>query len=85
LGGRAEKRCNALLCRPDGKPCDNQASDEEALQVAQYRPREFKADGSLLLVQRVEDEGKPVHERRWQIREIDQANSPEPCPKRRGR
>ena len=31
---------------------------------------EIKADGSLLLVQRVEDEGKPVHERRWQIREI---------------
>lgn len=32
---------------------------------------EFKPDGSLLLVQRVEDEGKPVHERRWHIREIE--------------
>lgn len=31
---------------------------------------EIKADGSLLLVQRVEDEGKPVHERRWHIREV---------------
>lgn len=30
---------------------------------------EIKADGSLVLVQRVEDEGKPVHERRWHIRE----------------
>ena len=32
---------------------------------------EIKPDGSLLLVQRVEDEGKPVHERRWHIREIE--------------
>ena len=31
---------------------------------------EIKADGSLHLVQRVEDEGKPPHERRWHIREI---------------
>ena len=32
---------------------------------------EIKSDGSLLLVQRVEDEGKPVHERRWHIREVE--------------
>lgn len=32
---------------------------------------EIKPDGSLLLVQRVEDEGKPVHERRWHIREVE--------------
>ena len=32
---------------------------------------EIKADGSLLLVQRVEDEGKPAHERRWHIRETE--------------
>jgi hypothetical protein len=31
---------------------------------------EIKGDGSLHLVQRVEDEGKPPHERRWHIREI---------------
>jgi hypothetical protein len=31
---------------------------------------EIKPDGSLLLVQRVEDEGKPPHERRWHIREV---------------
>jgi hypothetical protein len=30
---------------------------------------EIKPDGSLHLVQRVEDEGKPAHERRWHIRE----------------
>ena len=30
---------------------------------------EIKPDGSLLLVQRVEDEGKQPHERRWHIRE----------------
>ena len=32
---------------------------------------EIKADGSLHLIQRVEDEGKPVHERRWHIREVE--------------
>jgi len=32
---------------------------------------EIRPDGSLLLVQRVEDEGKPIHERRWHIREIE--------------
>jgi hypothetical protein len=32
---------------------------------------EIKADGSLHLVQRVEDEGKPPHERRWHIREVE--------------
>lgn len=32
---------------------------------------EIKADGSLHLVQRVEDEGKPAHDRRWHIREIE--------------
>jgi len=32
---------------------------------------EIKADGSLHLVQRVEDEGKPAHERRWHIREVE--------------
>ena len=31
---------------------------------------EIKSDGSLHLVQRVEDEGKPVHERRWHIRQV---------------
>jgi hypothetical protein len=31
---------------------------------------EIKADGSLLLIQLVEEEGKPPHERRWHIREI---------------
>jgi len=31
---------------------------------------EIKTDGSLHLVQRVEDEGKPVHERRWHIRQV---------------
>jgi Protein of unknown function (DUF3833) len=30
----------------------------------------IKSDGSLLLVQRVEDEGKPASERRWSIREV---------------
>lgn len=29
----------------------------------------IEPDGSLLLVQQVEDEGKPPHERRWRIRE----------------
>ena len=29
----------------------------------------IEADGSLTLVQRVEDEGKPAHERRWRVRE----------------
>jgi hypothetical protein len=28
------------------------------------------ADGSLILVQRVEEEGQPAHDRRWQIREV---------------
>lgn len=32
---------------------------------------EIKSDGSLLLVQRVEDEGKPAHDRRWHIREVE--------------
>lgn len=32
---------------------------------------EIKADGSLHLLQRVEDEGKPAHDRRWHIREIE--------------
>lgn len=27
-------------------------------------------DGSLTLVQRVEDEGKPPHERRWKVRQV---------------
>jgi hypothetical protein len=31
---------------------------------------EIKSDGSLHLVQRVEDEGKPPHDRRWHIREV---------------
>ena len=40
-----------------------------------YRSRsigrgEIKSDGSLHLVQRVEDEGKPPHDRRWHIREV---------------
>jgi hypothetical protein len=30
----------------------------------------FERDGSLLLVQRVEDEGRPPHERRWKIRQV---------------
>ena len=29
----------------------------------------IQPDGSLLLVQRVEDEGKPPHERRWKVRQ----------------
>lgn len=29
----------------------------------------IESDGSLALVQRVEDEGKPAHERRWRVRE----------------
>jgi hypothetical protein len=29
----------------------------------------IEPDGSLTLVQRVEDEGKPPHERRWRVRE----------------
>ncbi len=29
----------------------------------------IQPDGSLLLVQRVQDEGKPTHERRWKIRQ----------------
>ena len=32
---------------------------------------EIKADGTLHLVQRVEDEGKPPHDRRWHIREVE--------------
>ncbi|HEU0311121.1 MAG TPA: hypothetical protein VFR36_07890 [Sphingomicrobium sp.] len=32
---------------------------------------DIQPDGSLLLVQRVEDEGKPPHDRRWHIREIE--------------
>ena len=32
---------------------------------------EIKPDGSLNLVQRVEEEGKPVHDRRWHIREVE--------------
>ena len=31
---------------------------------------EIKSDGSLQLIQRVEDEGKPPHDRRWHIREV---------------
>ena len=31
---------------------------------------EIKPDGSLQLVQRVEDEGQPPHDRRWHIREV---------------
>ena len=39
-----------------------------------YRSRSLgqgriESDGSLTLVQRVEDEGKPPHERRWRVRE----------------
>jgi len=39
-----------------------------------YRSHSFgqgriESDGSLLLVQRVEEEGKPPHERRWRVRE----------------
>ena len=39
-----------------------------------YRSRaigqgEIKSDGSLHLLQRVEDDGKPPHDRRWQIRQ----------------
>jgi hypothetical protein len=30
----------------------------------------IERDGSLTLVQRVEDEGKPPHERRWRVREV---------------
>lgn len=30
----------------------------------------IERDGSLTLVQRVEDEGKPAHERRWKVREV---------------
>lgn len=30
----------------------------------------IESDGSLLLIQRVEDEGKPPRERRWRIRQI---------------
>jgi hypothetical protein len=29
----------------------------------------IETDGSLTLVQRVEDEGKPAHDRRWRVRE----------------
>ena len=32
---------------------------------------EIKADGSLHLIQRVEDEGKPPHDRRWHIRQVE--------------
>ena len=40
-----------------------------------YRSRavglgEIKSDGSLHLIQRVEDDGKPPHDRRWQIRQV---------------
>jgi hypothetical protein len=31
---------------------------------------QLERDGSLTLVQRVEDQGKPPHERRWRIREV---------------
>ena len=31
---------------------------------------EIKSDGTLHLVQRVEDEGKPPHDRRWHIRQV---------------
>jgi hypothetical protein len=31
---------------------------------------EIKSDGSLHLVQRVEEDGKPPHDRRWHIREV---------------
>ncbi|WP_185829132.1 DUF3833 family protein [Sphingomonas ginkgonis] len=30
----------------------------------------IEPDGSLTLIQRVEDEGKPVQERRWRVRQI---------------
>jgi hypothetical protein len=30
----------------------------------------MQPDGSLLLVQRVHDEGKPPHERRWKVRQV---------------
>ena len=30
----------------------------------------IEPDGSLTLVQRVEDEGKPPHERRWRVRQL---------------
>ena len=30
----------------------------------------IESDGSLTLVQRVEDEGKPPHERRWRVRQL---------------
>ena len=40
-----------------------------------YRTRSIgrgviESDGSLLLVQQVEDEGKPPRERRWRIRQV---------------
>lgn len=40
-----------------------------------YRTRsigrgEIRRDGSLVLVQRVHEEGKPAHERRWHIRKV---------------
>lgn len=40
-----------------------------------YRSRsvgrgEIRSDGSLLLVQRVHEDGKPPHERRWHIRKV---------------
>lgn len=31
----------------------------------------IEADGSLSLVQRVQDDGKAPHERRWRVREVD--------------
>jgi hypothetical protein len=31
---------------------------------------EIKPDGSLYLVQRIEEEGRPPHDRRWQIRRV---------------
>ncbi|HUP67172.1 MAG TPA: DUF3833 family protein [Sphingomicrobium sp.] len=40
-----------------------------------YRSRSFglgriEADGSLTLVQRVQDDGKPARERRWRVRQV---------------
>jgi hypothetical protein len=51
---------------------------EGTVKVMFHRPYEthsigegrIERDGSLTLVQRVQDEGKPAHERRWHVREV---------------
>lgn len=57
---------------------EGKTEDEGVMKVMLKKPYRTLAisdgtiepDGSLMLVQRVEDQGQPVHERRWHVRRV---------------